>query len=130
MKQTQRGAARRRKASAGSLWIPIVVGLILVAVVAGLIVSIESRGPDAAALPNATAGPQPTSQLPYPDVPRITVEDAAARLEAGEAVLIDVRSQESFNSLHATGAISLPEDQVPDSLDELPRDKDIILYCT
>jgi rhodanese-related sulfurtransferase len=48
----------------------------------------------------------------------------------GQAVLVDVRSKASYDKSHAAGAISMPEEEVGARVDELPQDKDIILYCT
>ena len=56
--------------------------------------------------------------------------EARDKMERGEAVLVDVRSQESFDRSHAAGSISFPEEGILARLDELPRDKEMILYCT
>jgi 3-mercaptopyruvate sulfurtransferase SseA len=68
------------------------------------------------------------------DVPRIGVEEAHAALLAGQAVLIDVRSPESFERSHATGAILLPLDQIEQAPQNaaraLPAGKQPIFYCT
>ena len=63
-------------------------------------------------------------------MPRIGTEETRAKLEQGEALLVDVRSANSFQQSHAAGAVSIPEDEMEARLDELPRDKEIILYCT
>jgi 3-mercaptopyruvate sulfurtransferase SseA len=77
-----------------------------------------------------TAQPLPTQPIPNPLVPRISLDEAQTRLEQGQAVLIDVRSRESYDQAHAAGALSFPEEEVDARLGELPRDKDLILYCT
>jgi rhodanese-related sulfurtransferase len=41
-----------------------------------------------------------------------------------------VRSRESYDKPHAAGAIAIPEEEIAARLNELPRDKDVILYCT
>ncbi len=60
------------------------------------------------------------------------IEPAAAKvlLDKDEAVLYDTRPAESFQTRHAAGAISLPEDQIQSHLSTLPKDKILILYCT
>ena len=126
-----RSNARAKRKQGKSLLIPIVVALVVVAMIVGVIISIEGGTTTSANLSQGnTALPLNTGSLPYPDVPRIGVEESQARQEQGQAILVDVRSTESFEKSHAAGAISIPEDEIGDRMDELPRDKEIILYCT
>ncbi len=55
---------------------------------------------------------------------QLTTELAADRL-----VLLDVRPAIEFESGHIPGAISVPPEQLPSRLDELPRDRPIVAYC-
>jgi hypothetical protein len=64
------------------------------------------------------------------DVPRITVQELKAKLDAGQAVLFDARSQESYTRQHIAGAISMPQDEVGGRVAELPTDKLVVFYCT
>ncbi len=130
-------ASRRRTPQADrSAWIiPAIVGLMVVAIVVGVILSIENRSPAAASgrnisVPVTTVQPRPTNQPPYPHVPRISPQVAKERMDAGQAVLIDVRSKQAYDSQHAAGALSFPEEEIENRLQELPRDKELILYCT
>ena len=50
-------------------------------------------------------------------------------LEAGHALLVDVREPEEFASRHIAGAINLPLSQMRQRLSELPRDREIVLNC-
>jgi len=61
---------------------------------------------------------------------RISGEDALKALAKGEAVLVDVRAKESYDSEHAKGAISIPLSDLASRMGELPKDKLIITYCT
>ncbi len=79
--------------------------------------------------------PAPTATEPTlttaEEVPRITVEDLKARLDAGEnVVVVDARSRESFDSGHIAGAVSIPVSEVSERYTELPRAAEIVLYCT
>lgn len=93
-----------------------------------VIVSFENRRstPAIAAIP--TAVPQPTQPVPYPDVPRLSIEEAQQRLASGDAVMVDVRSPASYEQSHITAAISAPETELEEWIDELPRDVDLVLY--
>ena len=67
-----------------------------------------------------------------PGVPRITTDSLAARLDAGEpVVLLDVRTQEEYAVSHLPGAVRLDPD-APDltPLDTLRRDAPIVAYCS
>jgi len=58
------------------------------------------------------------------------LQEVEAKLEQSQAILVDVRSKQSYDAGHAANAISIPEDEMASRLGELPRDKEIILYCT
>lgn len=134
-----RRTTRKTSQSSGisSYVIPIVVGVVMVALVIGAIVLNEKRSSGAAAVrpedisvPVVTIAPQPTQSIPYPDVSRITLKETQSLLEKGQAVLIDVRDSSAYDQAHAVGALSFPEIEIETRLSELPRDKRLILYCT
>lgn len=59
-----------------------------------------------------------------------TVEQLKARLDAGEKIhLIDVREDEEVAQGMISGAIHLPLGQVPQRLDEIPREEEVIFIC-
>lgn len=66
---------------------------------------------------------------------RITAAEAYALLEAGRAVLLDVREPAAFETLHARAAISVPHVAVQASGGRFPAgvsapgDSLLILYC-
>lgn len=67
------------------------------------------------------------------DVPRISVSDAKAALDSGAAVIVDVRSAESFAASRVAGAISIPlQNFEGNGIQNLSLEKDqwIITYCT
>lgn len=60
----------------------------------------------------------------------ITVEELKARLDAGEKpLMIDVRESEEVAQGIIPGAIHLPMGQVPQRLDEIPREGEVIFIC-
>ena len=77
---------------------------------------------------------RPSDNLPQTeaDVPRVSVEEAFAALNSGAAVIVDVRSVESFIVKHVAGALSIPLTQIEENPNSVSLDKDqwIITYCT
>jgi hypothetical protein len=125
------GRGKSKRSGAASPAIPIVVGVVLVLVALGLIFSLDSwRSTPAESATNATALPMSTQQIPYPDVPRISVQEAQEKLARGEIVMVDVRSRSSYDALHIEGAISMPETEITGRLNELDRESLLVLYCT
>jgi 3-mercaptopyruvate sulfurtransferase SseA len=77
--------------------------------------------------PSQGGGPQTEA-----DVPRVSVEEAAAAIQSGEAVVLDVRSAQAYQASHIPGALSIPLAEIeanPTGL-KLDKDKWIITYCT
>jgi 3-mercaptopyruvate sulfurtransferase SseA len=74
------------------------------------------------------------SGLPQTDaeVPRVSVEDAAAAIKSGEAVVLDVRSSQAYQASHIPGALSIPLAEIESNPAGLNLDKAkwIITYCT
>jgi rhodanese-related sulfurtransferase/DNA-binding transcriptional ArsR family regulator len=60
------------------------------------------------------------------EVPRGELESLLA---ADDIVLIDVRPAIEFQHGHIRGALAMPVEDLPERLDELPRDKRIVAYC-
>jgi rhodanese-related sulfurtransferase/DNA-binding transcriptional ArsR family regulator len=50
-------------------------------------------------------------------------------VEEDQVYLLDVRPPLEYDHGHLPGAISLPLDEIPSRLTELPRDREIIVYC-
>lgn len=76
--------------------------------------------------------PQLSIPLTEADVSRIDVHEAKAALDSGQAILIDVRSADSYAEGHAVGAVSIPLDNFENNIDKLSLEKSqwIITYCT
>ena len=79
--------------------------------------------------PTSSQGGSPQTEA---DVPRVSVEEAAAAIQSGEAVVLDVRSAQAYQASHIPGALSIPLAEIeanPIGLN-LDKDKWIITYCT
>ncbi|AZR74326.1 pyridine nucleotide-disulfide oxidoreductase [Anoxybacter fermentans] len=51
------------------------------------------------------------------------------KLDLNKSVLVDVRTKMEWNLGAIEGAILIPVDELRDRLNELPKDKEIIIYC-
>jgi hypothetical protein len=111
-------------------WLAIAAVVALLAVAAiGFALLSDSQQPTSPsiAIPTVAALAQ---DVPYPNVARVSPENAHMSAMSGEAVIVDVRGQEFYDMGHARGAISLPLDQLPARFTELPKDKAVLFYCT
>jgi rhodanese-related sulfurtransferase len=63
---------------------------------------------------------------------RIDPADAKARVDAGEAIILDMVSPMAWQQLDRAipEAIRIAPDELGARWGELPRDRDIIAYCT
>jgi len=60
----------------------------------------------------------------------ITPAEVSRRIAAGEdLVLIDVREPVEWNIGHIEGATHIPMNQVPQRLDEIPKDREVVMIC-
>jgi 3-mercaptopyruvate sulfurtransferase SseA len=66
------------------------------------------------------------------EVPRISVSEAKAALDSGQAVFVDTRDAEYFIQGHIKGAVSIPLDRFENSLAGISLEENqwIITYCT
>ena len=63
-------------------------------------------------------------------VRRVTPVEARAAVEKGQAVIVDVRGEDSFKAGHVKGALWIPVGDIGSRAGELPRGKMIITYCS
>lgn len=80
--------------------------------------------------------PQPESkpsvaQKPHADgVRRVTIAELDELMKAEKVFVVDVRDRDSYNAGHIPGSKVVPVAEVQDRLDEFPRDKMIVTYCS
>ncbi len=129
-------AASKRPAAAASRqrgrpWLAIGAVVLLLAAAAGALVWFNnSQQPAASPAVMIPTVPVASQNIPYPDVARVSVEQAHISAMSGEAVLVDVRDLPFYQMGHARGAISLPLNELPARFSELPKDKAVLFYCT
>ena len=67
------------------------------------------------------------------EAPRITVAEVMAQLEKQTPiVVVDSRSENSWegSDKQIKGSVRIPIDQLEARMNELPRDKEIVIYCS
>lgn len=77
---------------------------------------------------------QSVSNVPLSEaeVPRVSIEEAKAALDRGEAIIVDVRSPDAYAASHVAGAINIQLGDIETNSTALNLDKYqwIITYCT
>ncbi|MAT42736.1 MAG: hypothetical protein CL609_10365 [Anaerolineaceae bacterium] len=66
----------------------------------------------------------------FPEIPRVSLDDALAAYKSSEAVFIDVRDSSSYAQAHVPNALSYPLAQLGNQYKELDPNAWIITYCT
>lgn len=125
------GARVAQRGSGIGRFNPLVLGLVAGAllVLAGVFLALQQNRPPEVAATQPTAVSQ-AAEVPFPDVPRVSLADAKARIDAGQAVVVDTRPRSDFEAEHIPGALSIPLAEFEARLSELPKNAEIITYCT
>jgi phage shock protein E len=58
----------------------------------------------------------------------ISVAEAAAKRDTG-AFVLDVRQPDEWNEYHIPGSTLIPLDQLETRLNEVPKDKEVVVVC-
>ncbi|MDO9086751.1 MAG: rhodanese-like domain-containing protein [Anaerolineaceae bacterium] len=103
-----------------SIWVILIGGLMLL--VAVIVLFTQSR--------QSAQSPTQNANIPFPEVERVSVQDAKAALDAGTAVFVDVRGDDLYNTGHIPGALSIAENEMESRFTELNPNDWIITYCT
>ncbi|MCA1668560.1 MAG: rhodanese-like domain-containing protein [Thermomicrobia bacterium] len=59
----------------------------------------------------------------------VGVDEARRRVDAGEALLVDVREMDEWRAGHVAGAIHIPLGAVASRVAALPKDREILVIC-
>ena len=74
--------------------------------------------------------PEPT-QNPEDKMPRLSAEESKKLVDAGTAVIIDVRGPDAYKISHIKGSLEYALSKIEaKDFSGLPKDKRIIAYCT
>ena len=75
---------------------------------------------------NSATPPQQTND----GIKRITTTELAELMKQGKVVVVDVRSQANWDAGHIRGARFIPVTEIGNRTNELPKDKQIVTYCS
>lgn len=115
------------------LFFSLAAAVMLAVLVLAACNSQEPKGNAVGGVSPSSAATSPSSaaqNVPSDGVRRITTVELRAALDKGTALVVDTRPVESYKQNHIKGSISMPVDQVPTRIGELPRDKMIVTYCS
>lgn len=69
------------------------------------------------------------SGKPLAAVEQMDVDTLRERMREGEVHVVDVRGQTEWEAGHLPGVENIPAGYITDRLDEIPRDKPVVLHC-
>ena len=61
---------------------------------------------------------------------RISLAEAKSEYDAGKAVMVDVRDSAAYEAEHVKGALNITPATLDAKLNEIPKGKKIIVYCS
>lgn len=114
-------------------WSVIAVGMVALAAIILLLAASRPAAPAAAA---PSVPPMDRSVVPADEaallasVPRISAAELHQRIAARSVVVIDVRDADSYLAGHIEGAMQIPLSRIAGEVPYLPRDRQIVTYCT
>lgn len=112
---------RKTKKSLVPLYLAIGGGLLLIMV--AILLATQNA-------PTTSAPGTAFEEETYSEIPRVSLSDAKAALDAGTAAIVDVRAAEAYQASHIAGAINIPSTELETRLGELDKTEWIITYCT
>src|SRR5688500_14463323 len=97
----------------------------------GAVMLTSCNAADSAVNINAQAPrPAPSAAARTQGARRITTGELEKMLKDGTAFVVDVRSQDAYDMGHIPGSKLIPDGEIPNRVNELPRDKMIVTYCS
>jgi rhodanese-related sulfurtransferase len=107
--KTKSKAKNKAKTKTWIVWLLVIVGIVVVVLIDTLIMKFMSAPQDS--MPNS-----------------VSAQNAAVQFADG-ALLLDVREQYEWDETHVEGALLIPLLELPNRIDELPTDQDILVIC-
>jgi rhodanese-related sulfurtransferase len=79
-----------------------------------------------AAISGCISTTKPPEKAQYTDV---SIQQTKLMIDHGEVFILDVRTQEEYDAGHIKNSTLIPVQVLDKRLNELPRDKKILVYC-
>lgn len=70
------------------------------------------------------------SAAPADNIARLDIKEAKAAVEAGKAVIVDVRDASAWKNERIKNSLSAPLATFDTEMEKLPKDKQLIFYCS
>ena len=121
--------ARKKKNNASQISPAVGVIVLGAVILIAAIILLLTQRQSQVSLQTPAAGTE-NNDIPFPQVPRVSLQDAKTAFDQGSAVFVDVRSASSYQEEHLSGALSIPEAEMPARIGELDPQDWIITYCT
>ena len=86
-------------------------------------------GQTAAPAAEAPAAGEAATEAPLDLGPTVDVQTVAEVKDRDDVFVIDVREQWEYDEGHIPGVTLIPMNDVPNRLNEIPKDKEVILTC-
>lgn len=81
--------------------------------------------------PNAAqSNPESKTKPANKEAARISLAEAKIAFDSGKAVFVDTRDHDSYKAGHIKGAVNMSAGEVAARFGELPKDRQIIAYCS
>jgi len=109
------------KSNTSALWL-----ILLVVAMLGVAGCAPAPTAAPAAAPVSAPAVSQSSAAPLPA--EISIADAAAKRDAG-AFVLDVRQPDEWNEAHIPGATLIPLDQLAARVNEVPKNKEVVVVC-
>lgn len=116
----------RRKPTNARIFPLLLVGFGVLLLLGSVIVYFNSSD-------NSTSVEAPTQTVaivPYPQVKRVSLIDAKAAYDIGNAIFIDTRGEPNYSQGHIPGSLSITDSEILSYLDQFSPEDWIITYCT
>ena len=117
-----------KKRKAKKIPVLLLAGGGLLLIVAAVLLSLQNGSIQAT--PSESAVSSGHEEETYPEIERVSLDETKAAMDAGTAVVVDVRSAEAYQGGHIAGAINIPLGELESRLGELDKAQWIITYCT
>ncbi len=103
--------------------------ILIVALLVAMALLAACGGQAAAPVAEAPAAEAPATEAPLDLGPTVDVQTVADVKDRDDVFVIDVREQWEYDEGHIPGVTLIPMNSVPSRLDEIPKDKEVIVTC-